>query len=34
MAHLPELREYLKYYPEILDDFIKQNDWRYKAWLN
>lgn len=34
MDHLSELSEYLKHYPEILDDFIFQNSWRYKAWLN
>ena len=34
MDHLYEVREYLEHYPEILDDFIRQNDWRYKAWLN
>ena len=31
----PELLvEYVDGYSEILDDFIRQNDWRYKAWLN
>ena len=28
------LLEYVDGYPEILDDFVKQNALRYKAWLN
>lgn len=32
--NLPDLLEYLAGYPEILDDFVQQYNWRYRAWLN